>query len=54
MKKIDIILMEYHFKSPKTIENALTKNHFVVFYKNGYNPKISVNMLYAVNNSGRM
>lgn len=51
LKKIDIILMEYHFKSPKIIEEALIKNHFVVFYKDGYSEKIPVSMLYAVNNS---
>lgn len=51
LKQIDVILMEYHFKSPKIIEKALTENNFVVFYKDGYNPKITCSMLYAVNNA---
>lgn len=43
LKQIDVILMEHHFKSPKSIEKALVQNNFVVFYKGS-------NMLHAVNN----
>ena len=34
LRKIDIIFIEYHYKSPEFIENALISSGFVVFSKN--------------------
>ena len=50
LQEVDIILVEYHFKSPKIIETILTENNFVVFYKNGYDPETKCGMIYAVKN----
>jgi FkbM family methyltransferase len=51
LNKIDIIMMEYHYKSPKIIEKNLVDNDFIVFYKGGYVPEVTCSMLYAVRNS---
>jgi len=43
LDNIDMVMMEYHEKSPKPLEDILTEHNFIVFYK-------GFNMLYAVKN----
>ncbi|MCL2144468.1 MAG: FkbM family methyltransferase [Endomicrobia bacterium] len=47
LSKFDIIMLEYHFKSPKELEDRLTNNGFTVFYNN-YTESAKVGMLYAI------
>ncbi len=46
----DLVMLEYHFKSPQEIEDRLTKNGFIVFYKGVFKKDEKIGFVYAVNN----
>jgi FkbM family methyltransferase len=48
LKKIDIVILEYHFQSPQELEDRLTKNGFVVFYKGEHKKGERTGVLHAV------
>lgn len=50
LKDFDIIMLEYHFQSPKQIEEYLTKNDFVLFYSGVHYEKEKVGFIKAVRN----
>jgi FkbM family methyltransferase len=51
LKIIDVIMLEYHFKSPQELEDRLTTNGFVVFYRGKHNKGEKVGMIHAVRNN---
>ncbi len=48
--KVDIIMLEYHYKSPKFLEEILLKNNFTVIYNPEYNKDVKVGMIFAFKN----
>lgn len=49
-KKIDIVLLEYHFKSPKILEETLLKNNFTVIYNPQYDKYKKQGLIFAFKN----
>ncbi len=49
LKKIDFLMMEYHFRSPRVMEEALTRNGFLVWSRSPYRKGQQFGMIYAVN-----
>ena len=48
--KIDVIMLEYHYKSPKILEEVLLKNNFTIIYNPQWDKKIEVGMIFAFKN----
>ena len=53
LKKVDFLMMEFHFRSPQPLEDILTKNGFVVIYKHIYHEKSQPSGLMYATNIGR-
>jgi len=51
LKKIDIVMLEYHFRSPQELEDRLTTNGFVVFYKGEHKKGEQTGVIYGVRNA---
>jgi len=49
LKKVDYIMMEYHFRSPQPLEDILTNNGFIVTYRHLYREGDQNGVMYAAN-----
>lgn len=49
LDRVDFIMMEFHFQSPKTLEKILTDKGFIVAYRHSYHVGAQIGMIYAAN-----
>ncbi len=49
LEKVDFIMMEHHYRSPRILEDILTKNSFVVIYRYPFNENAQLGLMYAAN-----
>jgi FkbM family methyltransferase len=50
LRKIDVVMLEYHFRSPQELEDRLTTNGFVVFYKGEHKKGEQTGRIHGVRN----
>ena len=51
LKNFDVVMLEYHFQSPKQLEKSLINNNFVVFYSGIHQKNEKVGFIKAVRNA---
>lgn len=49
-QNIDVVMLEYHYNSPKVLEETLMKNDFIVIYKPPYTHGLTGGMMLAFKN----
>lgn len=47
LERVDLIMMEYHFANPKTLEDTLIRNGFSVIYRDYYHEGVTNGLMYA-------
>jgi FkbM family methyltransferase len=50
LRRIDVVMLEYHFRSPQELEDRLTSNGFFVFYKGQHKKGEKTGVMTAIRN----